>query len=332
MRDMHNTGISFSSRQASVSVSDKSRPSSACVNGSCESMNSRVSRKNSFSSGSLTKSLIAFIDINFGDKMLLNTILQRNLEPSIHLDVEPLFILKIYLWDICVIDEENSHPSSRPSTPGNDVGLDEGWENSLYDGHLSPSKALRAAILRSRFADTIVKAQQKTLLNNGGKSDPVKLKQEKERLEKQQREEKARIEAQIRAAEAASRMREEMELKMQREREREAARIALQKMERTVEIYENLDILKDLEMLGASLEQDILVHNASPLARLGLFIKDEDLEDEDELETCSQVVELENHSLVVEVKNCNTDLEVENCSTDLNLENNNADVEEGEIA
>ncbi|KAF5200701.1 hypothetical protein FRX31_009712 [Thalictrum thalictroides] len=68
MRDMHNTGISFSSRQLSVDVSDKSRPSSACVNGCCESINSRVSRKNSFSSGSLTKSLVAFIDINFGDK------------------------------------------------------------------------------------------------------------------------------------------------------------------------------------------------------------------------------------------------------------------------
>jgi hypothetical protein len=42
--------------------------------------------------------------------------------------------------------------------------------------------------------------------------------------------EKSWIEAQIRAAEAASRRREEMELKMQREREREAARIALQKV------------------------------------------------------------------------------------------------------
>ncbi|KAJ6885284.1 hypothetical protein NC651_026021 [Populus alba x Populus x berolinensis] len=46
----------------------------------------------------------------------------------------------------------------------------------------------------------------------------------------------------FRAYEAASRRREEMELKMQREREREAARIALQKMEKTVEIEQNLDI------------------------------------------------------------------------------------------
>ena len=42
--------------------------------------------------------------------------------------------------------------------------------------------------------------------------------------------EKARIEAQIRAAEAAQRKREETEMKRQLEREREAARIALQKV------------------------------------------------------------------------------------------------------
>ncbi|PIA30019.1 hypothetical protein AQUCO_05700017v1 [Aquilegia coerulea] len=292
-KDLHE-GIGDGTRQASVSLSDKSRMSSACLNGSCESMNSRVSHQNSISSD-----------------------------------------------DVCVIDEDNCHPSSRPSTPGNDAALDEGWETSLYDGHLSPSKALRAAMLRTRFADTIVKAQQKTLLNNGGKSDPVKMKQVKERLERQQREEKARIEAQIRAAEAASRMREEMELKMQREREREAARIALQKMERTVEIYENLEILKDLEMLGAySDRNNFLVDNDSPLKRLGLFMKDEYLEDEEletcsqvvEVKICSQVVEVENHSQVVEVDNCITDVKVENRSSNVNLENNNMDVEEGEIA
>lgn len=42
--------------------------------------------------------------------------------------------------------------------------------------------------------------------------------------------EKARIEAQIKAAEAASRMKAEIELKKQREKEREAARTALQKV------------------------------------------------------------------------------------------------------
>ncbi|PIA27773.1 hypothetical protein AQUCO_07600142v1 [Aquilegia coerulea] len=274
-------GIGDSTRHASVSVSYKSRTSSACLNGSCKSTYTRVGHQNSFSSS-----------------------------------------------DVCVIDEDNCHPSSPSSTPCNDAALDEGWKNSLCNGHLSPSKALRAAMLRSRFADTIVKAQHKILLNNGGKSDPVMMKGEKERLEKQQREEQARIEAQIRAAEAASRMREEMESKMQREREREAARIALQKMERTVEIYENWGIWKDLEMLGACSERDyFLVHNDNTLERLGLFMKDEYLEDQEELETCSQVVEVENCSANVNLENDNADLE----EGEINLENDNADLEEGEI-
>ena len=42
--------------------------------------------------------------------------------------------------------------------------------------------------------------------------------------------EKAKIEAQIRAAEAAAKMKAEGELKKRREREREAARMALQKV------------------------------------------------------------------------------------------------------
>lgn len=39
-------------------------------------------------------------------------------------------------------------------------------EDSLPLEQLSPTKALRAAMLKSRFADTIIKAQQKTLLNH----------------------------------------------------------------------------------------------------------------------------------------------------------------------
>lgn len=42
--------------------------------------------------------------------------------------------------------------------------------------------------------------------------------------------EKARIEAELKAAEVASRRKAEAELKLQRDRQREAARIALQKV------------------------------------------------------------------------------------------------------
>ncbi|KAF5197025.1 Transcription factor gte12 [Thalictrum thalictroides] len=312
-KDLHE-GIGYRSRQASGSVSNKSRKSSACINGSCKRMNSRVSHHNSFSNDSKRSSA--------GENSNACHVGVRNLGPWVNVTASRQMTKanSDSNGDVCVIAGKKFHPSSRPSAPGNDAALDEGWENSLYDGHLSPSKALHAAMLRSRFADTIVKAQQETLLNNGGKSDLVKLKQEKERLEKQQREEKARIEAHIRAAKAASRMKKEMELKMQRQQEREAARIALEKMERTVEICENLDIMKDLEILAAlPVKDNILAHR---LERQGLFMKYEYLEDEEELESCSQVVEVEH---------CNINLKVENCSADLNLENNNADVEEGEI-
>ncbi|XP_058201089.1 transcription factor GTE11-like isoform X3 [Rhododendron vialii] len=191
------------------------------------------------------------------------------------------------------------HGSSSPqlTTLGTTPACGEEWTPTI-DIQLSPKKALRAAMLKSRFADTIFKAKHKTLLDHVDKIDPVKMQKEKERLERQQLEEAVRIEAQIKAAETASRMRAEAELKMQREREREAARLALQKIERTVEINNNQEILKDLEMLsGLSLSNNWLACElgaesvvgpiegfgfGSPLERLGLFMKDEFILDEDE--------------------------------------------------
>lgn len=200
---------------------------------------------------------------------------------------------------VSALDEETVCPSSQlvasAVAAANADASVEGWDGPIVDVQLSPKKALRAAILKTRFADTILKAQQKTLLDHGDKGDPAKLQQEKERLEKKQREEKARIEAQIRAAEAASRLQAEAELKMQREREREAARLALQKMEKTVEFDENQKFLKDLEMLSCSLNDHSMdsedgsevvmgPYFGNPLERLGLFMKNDYIGDEDEEE------------------------------------------------
>ncbi|KAK1309022.1 Transcription factor GTE12 [Acorus calamus] len=143
------------------------------------------------------------------------------------------------------------------------------------DQQLSPKKALRAAMLKKRFADTILKAQQKTLLENGKKSDPVQV---KDQLEKKKREEKARLLAQIKAAEVEARRKVEAEAKLQREREREAARIALQKMVKTVDIDENLSILKDILMFGypSSPVDAINGHERrSPLEEIGLYLKED---------------------------------------------------------
>ncbi|XWS15901.1 hypothetical protein CRYUN_Cryun34aG0042300 [Craigia yunnanensis] len=199
---------------------------------------------------------------------------------------------------VCALDDESGCPSSQLTTPATEDTSDEGLLNPIFDAQMSPKKALRAAMLRSRFADTILKAQQKTLLDQGDKADTVRMRQEKEKLERRQREEKLKIEAHIRAAEAAAKMKAEVELKKQREREREAARIALQKMEKTAEIELNLEIQKELEVLtGFSLSSNQLHGRkngsekltgayggtrGNPLHKLGLFIKDEYLEDDDD--------------------------------------------------
>lgn len=156
---------------------------------------------------------------------------------------------------------------------------------SLGDAQLSPTKALRAAMLRSRFAETIFKANHKDDV-----VDPLKLQREKERLQKQQLAEKARIEEQIKAVEESTRLKAEVELKLQREKEREAARIALEKMERTVDLDDNLKILKDLEGLCRCPLSDGLLGNGdgvnlslsrNPLERLGLYIKEEILQEDE---------------------------------------------------
>ncbi|XP_059666476.1 transcription factor GTE12-like isoform X2 [Cornus florida] len=145
----------------------------------------------------------------------------------------------------------------------------------LIDVQLPPKKALRYAMLKSRFADTILRAEQKILLNHGGKADVLKMQQDKEKMERMQHEEVLRIQAEIKDAEAASRLRAKNELKMQRER----ARLALEKIERSVEIDENLKIFKDLEMLCGCTP---FGRFCNALEQLGLYIKEEYLVGENE--------------------------------------------------
>ncbi|XP_019419693.1 PREDICTED: transcription factor GTE12-like isoform X2 [Lupinus angustifolius] len=200
------------------------------------------------------------------------------------------------------LDSEHMCSSSQLATLVTDASSAEVWSTPDFSVQLSPKKALRAAMLKSRFADTIFKAQQKTLLDNGDKCDSLKMRLEKERLERIQREERAKIEAQIKTAEAAARMRAEEELRQQREKEREAARLAIQKMERTVEIEHNMEIIKELETLSgctlsykalgsrngyrAAMETLELPQLENPLERLGLFIKNDYAAADEDEEVC----------------------------------------------
>jgi hypothetical protein len=197
-------------------------------------------------------------------------------------------------------DSDGVFASENISSSATTTSAGEGW-SELIDIQLSPKRALRAAMLKTRFAGTILKAKHKALLDQGDKIDPIKMQKEQERLEREQQEEKERIEAQIRAVEAATKSKIEAELKMKREREREAARIALQKMERTVE-FDNLEIVKEIEKLqkcplpenmmnseedspqsvldlGKMSSNGVLLCGNNPLESLGLFIKEDDEED-----------------------------------------------------
>lgn len=199
--------------------------------------------------------------------------------------------------DVSALDGENICSSPRLTTPVSDSASGEGWSTSHFDVQMSPKRALRTAMLKSRFADTIWKFQPQKLLDHDDRSDPLKMQQERARLERKQREEKARIEAEIRAAEAATRKRAENELKQQRERKREEARIALEKMKRTVEVDTSLKILEELgRFTGLSVFAPILnfnrrsggfcgSHPQSPLEQLGLFVKPEYSGDDDDDES-----------------------------------------------
>ncbi|KAG2399319.1 Transcription factor GTE10 Bromodomain-containing protein [Vigna angularis] len=160
-------------------------------------------------------------------------------------------------------------------------------ESAASKRQVSPEKLYRAALLRSRFADTILKAQEKAL----EKSISVAAK-------------KARLQAEAKAAEEARRKAEAeaaAEAKRKRELEREAARQALQKMEKTVDINESSQFLEDLEMLSAVHDEPMpsfkeetsadLPQNGlgminlqgNPLEQLGLYMKDDEEEEEEEL-------------------------------------------------
>ncbi|XVF54646.1 hypothetical protein PTKIN_Ptkin05aG0197900 [Pterospermum kingtungense] len=177
-------------------------------------------------------------------------------------------------------------------------------ESAPSERQVSPDKLYRAALLRNRFADTILKARVKAL-EKGEKGDPEKLRLEREELERRQREEKARLQAEAKAAEEARRKAEAeaaAEAKKKRELEREAARQALLKMEKTVDINENSQFMEDLEMLRTTNDENLanfmeetsptLSQNglgsfklqgiSNPLEQLGLYMKDDDEDEEDE--------------------------------------------------
>ncbi|KAJ0534261.1 putative chromatin remodeler Bromodomain family [Helianthus annuus] len=206
------------------------------------------------------------------------------------------------------LDHAEQNSQQKPNSIELDSQKDDGDSAPPSESQVSPDKLYRAALLKNRFADTILKAREKTF-NQDEKADPEKLRREKEQLENQKRKEKARLQAEAKAAENARRRVEAeaaAEAKRKRDLEREAARQALLKMEKTVEIDETSRFLKDLEMLRTADPEQLLPScldeispehesqdglgsfnfgSSNPLEQLGLYMKRDEHEDEDEEET-----------------------------------------------
>lgn len=175
---------------------------------------------------------------------------------------------------VCVLDEETTHPRSILLTPLTMATHAEGWTPTL-DNEQDLKKALRAAMLKKRFAETISKA-------SCDKADSRKVQLEIERL---QCEEEAKIKALIRD--------EQLKKEVQHVRERKAARIALEMVKRTVEHEEHLMIVEELMMLcGCSVSyesgcgmvlRDFTTNKVvKPLEQLGLRLNKEFRADDDD--------------------------------------------------
>lgn len=207
------------------------------------------------------------------------------------------------------LDQLDQASQPKPSSVESD-GRQDG-DSAPSERQVSPEKQYRAALLKNRYADIILKSREKTLSQND-KGDPEKLRRKREELELQKKKEKARLQAEAKAAEDAQRRAEAeaaAEARKKRELEREAARQALAEMEKTVVVDENPRFLQDLEMLrtgpaehlpssvdetSPDNSQDGLgsfkFGASNPLEQLGLFMKDDEEEEEGEPHTTSDPV------------------------------------------
>ncbi|KAE8689378.1 Transcription factor GTE9 [Hibiscus syriacus] len=161
-------------------------------------------------------------------------------------------------------------------------------ESAPAERQVSPEKLYRAAILKNRFADTILKAREKTLTAQGENVDPEQLRREREELEHLK---EARLLAEAKAAEDAQRRAEAeaaAEARRKRELERDATRQAL--LKDSCKPKATLEMLRaaPAEYLPSSVDETSPEHSqdglssfklgSNPLEQLGLYMK----KDEDE--------------------------------------------------
>ncbi|CAG7860394.1 unnamed protein product [Brassica rapa] len=272
----------------------------ACRNNECSSSSS--SSRESGSSSSDSDSCSSSRSETDFTKASNPTSTEDKQEPGVDINGEKI-VVNDSLNESCQVEHDVREKST--SMAALNVLTEE--ETAPLERQDSPGKRQRAALLKNRFADTIMKAREKTL-TKGEKGDPEKLRIEREKFEKRLREENLRLQAEAKAVEEARRKAKAEaaeKARREREQEREAARQALQKLEKTVEIDEGRRFMEDLEMLratGAEGDQlptfmeemspkcspDMLGSfkmegNSNPLEQLGLYMKmDEDEDDEED--------------------------------------------------
>ncbi|XP_010481447.1 PREDICTED: transcription factor GTE12-like [Camelina sativa] len=133
-------------------------------------------------------------------------------------------------------NERNGSGHSQLDKPSNSALLENELKTALPSlPPVPPEKALRAAILKAQYADTILKAKHRKVLEQNNKADLIRIQIEKEQMERAQREEKARIEAEMRAAKVAAQMRAQAELKEKRDKQR----LELAEMKRVFDFERN---------------------------------------------------------------------------------------------
>ncbi|PPD75392.1 hypothetical protein GOBAR_DD27662 [Gossypium barbadense] len=170
-------------------------------------------------------------------------------------------------------------------------------ESAPSERQVSPEKLYRAALLRNRFADTVLKAREKAL-EKGEKGDPVKLRMEREELERRKEKKKHGCKQKPKLQ---KRQGEKLKLKLLLKPKGRGSWREKQHMEKTVDINENSQFMEDLEMLTTTndetlpnfMEETSPSHSqnelgsfklrgvSNPLEQLGLYMKPDD-DDEDE--------------------------------------------------
>ncbi|KAK9088215.1 hypothetical protein Scep_027297 [Stephania cephalantha] len=111
--------------------------------------------------------------------------------------------------------------------------------------------------------------KKKLKLIKGERVDPLKVKRGRGKDLKRNNEKKARIDAHVKVQ-----AKEEVALKLLRQRQ--VARLALEEMEKSVDVYDSFAIMKDLEMMGVAK----CIGHDRVLEGLGLYLKNEFPEDD----------------------------------------------------